>query len=156
MQSQQPFPSSSWRVFNCQSNDEIHQEEQVKVWGPSWHKLTLKQRDLVDKILSTNSSLMNSDSKSLFKPPEKQVSEATGLFLNPVTEAVWSLSIKDEKLTIDVPNFRFQLSPLSSTKFIPVDPLIKLEFEFETPSENQPCLMHIYAKGVKRASFQAL
>jgi len=111
---------------------------------------------LVNEILSPSLTPMSSDSKSLFDLSEKGISAATGLFLNPVTEAVWSLSIKDKKLTIDVPNFSFQLSPLNSTKFRPVDPSINLEFEFETPSQSHSCLMHIYAKGIKRASFQAL
>ncbi|MBV9388061.1 MAG: hypothetical protein JOZ78_16695 [Chroococcidiopsidaceae cyanobacterium CP_BM_ER_R8_30] len=98
---------------------------------------------------------MNSNS-SLFKLPDKEVLGATGLYHNPVTKAVWYLSIEDRRLTINVPNFSFQLSPLSAAKFRPVDPSINLEFEFETSNQGQPYLLHIYAKGIKRASFQAL
>ena len=156
MLNQQSFSSSSRGFLNSQSNGETSQEKQIELWGNSWQKLTPEQRELVDEILSDDVITMSSDSQSLCGLPEADVSDKTGLFVNPATQAVWTLSIRDQKLTIDVPNFSFQLSPSSSTKFLPVNPSIILEFEFEPPSQNHPCLMHIYAKGEKRASFEAL
>jgi len=91
-----------------------------------------------------------------FEFESKQEAETkTGFFRNPITGTVWELSIKDEKLMVDVPNFTFQVEPLSLTKFIPVNTLVKLEIEFEKHSQNQPLLMHLYAKGIKRATFEA-
>ncbi len=85
-----------------------------------------------------------------------EVSVYTGIFLNRATETVWSLFIQSSKLMVDVPNFSFQLSPLSPTIFRPVNPAINLEFEFEKSNQNDSFLMHIYAKGIKRATFDAL
>ena len=90
------------------------------------------------------------------KLPEQEVEAKTGLFRNPATGAVWKLSRQNEQLIIDVPNFSFQIAPLSETKFLPVPASIKLEIEFEKQGNNQPLLMHLYAKGIKRATFQIL
>ena len=155
MQSKQPFLSKVGKSFDCQLNDDTRQEEQIEFWGHSWQKLTPKQRQFIKEILNDNPITMNPNS-SLFELPGKEVLGATGLYRNPVTKAVWCLSIEDRRLTINVPNFSFQLSPLSATKFRPVDPSINLEFEFATHNQSPPCLLHIYAKGIKRASFQAL
>jgi hypothetical protein len=77
-------------------------------------------------------------------------------FLNPVTKAVWKLDIKDEKLIINVPNFSFQITPLSTSKFRPVNTSINIEIEFAKHEQNDILLMHLYAKGIKRATFEAL
>lgn len=73
-------------------------------------------------------------------------------FYNPVTKTTWQLSVRDENLIVDVPNFNFQLSPLSTNKFRPVNTEIDLDFEFE---QRDRCTMNIYAKGIKRATFEA-
>jgi len=90
-----------------------------------------------------------------FTESEQEIKAKTGIFLNPATGAMWEVFIKEGKLLIDVPNFSFQISPLSHTRFRPVHTQIDLEFEFE-PRQNQPLLLHIYAKGINRATFAAL
>jgi hypothetical protein len=77
-------------------------------------------------------------------------------FLNPVTKTVWKLDIKDEKLIVNVPNFKFEIAPLSQSKFRPVNPVLDIELEFEKHDQNELLLMHLYAKGIKRATFEAL
>ena len=84
-----------------------------------------------------------------------KVSDKTGIFHNSVTGTDWQLSIRDDKFMVDVPNFNFQLSPISENKFIPVSSEIALEFEFEQSESSDRWIMNIYAKGIKRATFEA-
>ena len=84
---------------------------------------------------------------------EQEVKAKTGVFINPKTGNAWELSIQNRKLIVEVPNFSFQLSPLSETKYRPVNTLIDLEIEFEKPSQQRSLRMHVYAKGIKRATF---
>lgn len=82
-----------------------------------------------------------------------QVEAKTGVFLNPKTGNTWELYIQDGELMIEVPNFSFQISPSSKTRFRPVNTMINLEIEFEKPSQHRDLCMHVYAKGIKRATF---
>jgi hypothetical protein len=84
---------------------------------------------------------------------EQDVKAKTGVFINPKTGNAWELSIQNRKLIVEVPNFSFELSPLSETKYRPVNTLINLEIEFEKPSQYRSLRMHVYAKGIKRATF---
>lgn len=94
-----------------------------------------------------------SDSSSLIELIDQELETKTGVFLNPKTGNAWELYIKDGELMVEVPNFSFQISPSSKTRFRPVNPLINLEIEFEKPSQHRPLHMHIYAKGIRRATF---
>lgn len=96
-----------------------------------------------------------SSSPKFIELPEIEVSALTGIYLNPATGAVWELFIQDGKLMVDVPNFSFQISPLSKTKFRPVNTQVNLEIEFEKHYQNNSLLMHLYAKGIKRANFES-
>ncbi|MBD2309360.1 hypothetical protein H6G17_28300 [Chroococcidiopsis sp. FACHB-1243] len=131
-----------------------NREDLREFWGHSWQKLTPKQRELVGKILRNPTSM--SPVSKFVELPEKEVSAKTGVFLNPVTEAVWELTVKEGKLIVAVPNFSFQISPFSPNKFIPVNTSIDLKIEFEKHGQNNPLLMHLYAKGIKRATFEPL
>ncbi len=96
------------------------------------------------------------DSKSI-ELSDFEVEVKTGTFLNPRTGSVWELYIKNRILTVNVPNFSFQLSPLSPAIFRPANPAVNLEFEFERPHPNHSWLMHVYAKAegaTKRAKMQ--
>ena len=94
-----------------------------------------------------------SNSSSLIELIDQELEAKTGVFLNPKTGNTWELYIQDGKLIIEVPNFSFQISPSSKTRFRPVDPLINLEIEFEKLSPHRALCMHIYAKGIRRATF---
>jgi type II secretory pathway component PulC len=101
---------------------------------------------------------MSNEDKTIFsfiKLPEQEIEGKTGVFLNPKTGHVWELSIKDGKLIVDVPNYSFQIAPLSNTKFTPLNSQVNIEFEFEKQGQNAPLLMHLYAKGIQRATFEA-
>lgn len=54
---------------------------------------------------------------------------------------------------VEVHNFSFQISPSSNTRFRPLNTLINLEIKFEKLSKDKTLCMHIYAKGIKRATF---
>ena len=97
-----------------------------------------------------------SSSPKFIKLSDQEVKAKTGVFLNRVTGSVWQLFLEDDKLMVMVPNLRFQISPLSQNIFIPANPLINIEFEFEKFQPNNPLFMHLYAKGIKRATFEAL
>lgn len=84
---------------------------------------------------------------------EQEVQAKTGVFLNPKTGNAWSLSIQDRQLIVEVPNFSFQIYPVSATKYRPVNTLVNLEMEFEKLSHHNSLRMHVYAKGRKRATF---
>ena len=97
-----------------------------------------------------------SSSPKFIKLSEQEVKAKTGVFLNRVTGSIWQLFLEDEKIMVMVPNLRFQICPLSPNIFIPVNTSINLEFEFEKSQPNNPLFMHLYAKGIKRATFEAL
>lgn len=96
-----------------------------------------------------------SNSSGFIELTDQELKAKTGSFCNPVTGTIWELSITEGKLLIQVPNFSFPISPLTKTKFRPVNIYMKIEFEFEK-LEPEHLLMHIYAKGVERATFAAL
>lgn len=93
---------------------------------------------------------------NLTKLPTNKILPKTGTFINSATGAVWKLLVRDGELTIDMPNFSFQISPVSGTRFKPVNTQINLELEFEKALSTNPLLLHIYAKGIKRATFEAI
>jgi hypothetical protein len=90
---------------------------------------------------------------SLIETIDRELEAKTGIFINPKTGNAWELYIQEEKLIIEVPNFSFQISPSSLNRFKPVDTLINLEIEFEKQVQTKALQMHIYAKGIKRATF---
>jgi hypothetical protein len=94
-----------------------------------------------------------SNSSSLIELIEQELEAKTGVFLNPKTGTSWELYIQDGELIVEVPNFSFQISPSSKTRFRPVNTLINLEIEFQKLSKHKSLCMHIYAKGIKRATF---
>ncbi|MES1024362.1 hypothetical protein ABN584_15845 [Gloeocapsa sp. BRSZ] len=98
---------------------------------------------------------MNSEFEFV-KSPHFVISGDAITFLNRATETAWQLYLDEGKLMIDVPNHSFQIFPNNLTRFRPVNSLIELEFEFEQSASNYPCFMHIYAKGIKRATFEAV
>lgn len=93
------------------------------------------------------------NSSSLIELLNQELEAKNSVFLNPQTGNAWSLYIQNGEIMVDVPNFSFQISPLSETKFRPVNTLINLEIEFEKPSQRNSLHMHIYVKGIKRATF---
>jgi hypothetical protein len=93
------------------------------------------------------------NSFSLIELIDRELEAKTGVFLNPKTGTAWELYIQEDKLLIEVPNFSFQISPSSPTRFKPVNTLINLEIEFEKPNRHNSLSMHIYAKTIKRATF---
>ena len=103
---------------------------------------------VMSNVESTTSSMIE-----LLKP---EIITRAMLLFNPATGGIWELSVQNGKIVIDVPHFSFQIASNSTSKFRPVNPLINLEFEFEKQQQRQPLLMHIYAKGIKRATFKAL
>ena len=90
---------------------------------------------------------------SLIELIDQELEAKTGVFLNSKTGNVGELYIQDRELIVKVPNFSFQISPSSKTRFRPVNTLINLEIEFEKLSYHRALSMHIYAKGIKRATF---
>ncbi|PSB31264.1 hypothetical protein [Chlorogloea sp. CCALA 695] len=94
-----------------------------------------------------------SKSSSLIELIDQELVTKTGFFLNPKTGSVWELSIQDGELILKVPRYIFQISPSSKSIFRPVNTLINLEIEFEKSNMFDFLHMHIYAKGIKRATF---
>ncbi len=76
------------------------------------------------------------------------------IFLNPQTGSVWELYVKNRKLQVNVPNFSFEVSPASVTRFRSINTQVNLEFEFEKLPLRNHLLLHVYAKGIKRATFE--
>lgn len=94
-----------------------------------------------------------SNSSSLVELIDQELEAKTGVFLNSKTGDAWELYIKNGEVMVGVPNFSFQISPSSKTRFRPVNTLINLEIEFEKQSQQRALSMHVYAKGIKRATF---
>jgi hypothetical protein len=120
----------------------------------SWQQFTLKLRELVSKIFSNPRPMI--PEFEFIEPFALEIEDKTGTFLNPRTGGIWELYVENRRITVKVPNFSFQLSPLSPTIFRPANPAVNLEFEFERPDPNHPWFMHVYAKGIKRATFETL
>ena len=93
------------------------------------------------------------NSSSVIELFNQELEAKTGIFLNPKTGNAWKLYMEEGELIVEVPNYSFQISPLSATKFRPVNTLVNLELEFEKPSQQGSLCMHLYAKGIKRATF---
>lgn len=93
------------------------------------------------------------NSSSVIELLNQEVNAKTGVFLNPKTGNAWLLYIQDGEVMVEVPNYSFQISPLSENKFRPVNTLVNLEIEFEKPSQHNRLRLHVYAKGRKRATF---
>jgi hypothetical protein len=93
------------------------------------------------------------NSSSVIELVNQELEDKTGVFLNPKTGNVWQLYMQNGELIVEVPNYSFQISPLSATKFRPVNTLVNLDLEFEKPSQQRSVRMHVYAKGIKRATF---
>lgn len=93
------------------------------------------------------------NSYNLIKLIDRELEAKTGVFINPRTGNAWEVYLQDGELFIEVPNFSFQISPSMSNRFRPVDTLINLEIEFEKPNQYSSLQMHVYAKGIKRATF---
>ena len=93
------------------------------------------------------------NSSSVIELVNQGIEAKTGVFLNPKTGNLWQLHIEEGELIVEVPNYSFQISPLSATKFRPVNTLVNLELEFEKPSQQRSLCLHVYAKGIKRATF---
>lgn len=94
-----------------------------------------------------------SNSSSLVEHVEQELADKTGIFFNLKTKSAWELNIQEGNLIVKVPNFSFQISPSSETRFRPVNTSIDLEIEFEKHSAYRYLHMHVYAKGIKRATF---
>jgi len=94
-----------------------------------------------------------SSSSSLIELIDQELEAKTGIFLNPKTGSAWKLYIQDGKLMVEVPNFSFQISRSSKTRFRPVNTLINLEIELEKQNQHRALCMRVYTKGIKRATF---
>lgn len=94
-----------------------------------------------------------SNLSSLVEIIDRELESKTGFFLNTKTGNAWELYVQDGELIVEVPNFSFQISPSSPTRFKPVNTSINLEIEFEKPTPPKSLQMHVYAKGIKRATF---
>lgn len=86
----------------------------------------------------------------------REVAANPSLFLNPVTGTTWEVGIKDGRLLVNVPNFSFQIFPSSTTRYRPVNTQVNLEIEFEGQGQKGPRFMHVYAFGIRRATFSQL
>jgi hypothetical protein len=125
-------------------------------WGEGWQKLNLDQKKLVSEIFHRPICLVIKLEDIEQMIDRVKIKPEPTLLINRKTDAVWTLAFRNEKLTIDVPNYSFQIHSFTPTQFKPDNPEIKLEIEFEKDYQSQNLLMHLYAKGVKRASFEAL
>ncbi len=76
------------------------------------------------------------------------------IFLNPQTGVAWKLYVQDRKLLVDIPNFSFEILPVNIIRFRPINTQVNLKFEFEKPPVRNHLLLHVYAKGIKRATFE--
>jgi hypothetical protein len=125
-------------------------------WGEGWQKLNLDQKKLVSEIFHRPICLVIKLENVEQLIDQMKVEPAPTLLINRATDAIWQMAFRQEKLAIDVPNYSFQINSFTPTKFKPVNPEIKLEIEFEKDYHSQNLLMHLYAKGIKRASFEAI
>ncbi|MDV2992332.1 MAG: hypothetical protein N4J56_001986 [Chroococcidiopsis sp. SAG 2025] len=125
-------------------------------WGNSWQKLTLEQKKLVSEVFHKPVCLtVKFISVENLIGNMKIEPEPTNL-INRKTGAIWVLTFKQKYLKIDVPNFSFQIYSCSPTQFKPIDPEMKIDIEFDEDYQSQNLLMHLYAKGIRRATFEAL
>lgn len=125
-------------------------------WGSGWQKLNLDQKKLVSEIFHKPVCLTIKFVQVENLLDNLKIEPETTSLINRKTGAIWSLALKQKRLTIDVPNFSFQIYSCSPSKFRPIDPEMKIDIEFDEDYQNQNLLMHLYAKGLKRATFEAL
>lgn len=133
-----------------------NENELLASWGEGWQKLNFDQKKLVSDVFHKPVCLtVKFDRVEKLIGNLKIAPEPTKL-INRKTGTIWLLSFRQRELTIDVPNFCFQIHSFSPTQFKPTDPEMRIEIEFEQENQQPNLLMHLYAKGEKRASFEAL
>lgn len=133
-----------------------NEHELLAAWGEGWQKLNIDQKKLVSEVFHRPVCLVIKLENVEQIIDQMKVELEPTLLINRTTDALWKLAFRQEKLVIDVPNYSFQINSFTPTKFKPANSEIKLEIEFEKDYHSQNLLMHLYAKGIKRASFEAL
>lgn len=128
----------------------------IASWGSGWQKLNLDQKKLVSEVFHKPVCLTIKFIHVENLIGDLKIEPEPTHLINRKTGAIWSLTFKQKHLTIDVPNFSFQIYSCSPTQFKPIDPEMKIEIEFDEDYQNQKLLMYLYAKGMKRATFEAL
>jgi len=133
-----------------------NENDLIASWGSGWQKLNLDQRKLVSEVFQKPVCLTVKFMRIENLLGNQKIEPEPTTLINRKTGAIWLLTFKQKQLTIDIPNFSFQIYSFSPTKFKPMHSKMKIEIEFDEDYQNQNLLMHLYAKGMKRATFETL
>lgn len=133
-----------------------NENDLIASWGSGWQKLDLDQKKLVSEIFHKPVCLTIKFIQVENLLGNQKIEPEPIFLINRKTSTIWSLAFKQKQLIIDVPNFSFSIYSFSSTKFKPANPEMIIEIEFDEDDRYQNLLMHLYAKGIKRATFEAL
>lgn len=133
-----------------------NENDLIASWGSGWQKLNLDQKKLVSEVFHKPVCLTIKFIQVENLLGNLKIEPEPITLINRKTSTIWSLAFKQNRLTINVPNFDFPIYSFTPTKFRPIDPDMKIEIEFDEDWQNQNLFMHLYAKGMKRATFEAV
>jgi CubicO group peptidase (beta-lactamase class C family) len=97
-----------------------------------------------------------SEKPKFVKLSEAELKEKTGAFYNKSQDRFLKVTLKEGKLFVDVFSFRFQIKPVSQTRFMAVEAPIDQEIEFEKQDEGKPMLLYMLREEGKPSTYEAV
>jgi hypothetical protein len=87
---------------------------------------------------------------------EAALKEKTGSFYNKSRDRFLKVTLKEGKLFVDVFIFKFEIKPISQTRFMAVEAPIEQAIEFEKQDEGKPMLLHMLREEGERSTYEAV
>jgi len=88
--------------------------------------------------------------------PETELREKAGAYRDPLTGAVWRLSLQAGGLATNAFGPPVQLAPLSATRFRSVAAPVEMEIEFHRPQSQQPWAMRVRVEGQPPSEYESV
>ena len=88
--------------------------------------------------------------------PAAELEDKAGFYRSIKSGVIWELAVKDGKLFIEIFGLSIALAPASSTRFLAVDFIYRVELEFETPDADAAAQVSVRIEDDKPDVFQRL
>jgi len=84
----------------------------------------------------------------------QDLKDKIGTFRDPKTGTICEVSLKDDKLTVNLFDTDFQIAPLTKTHFKSVGALFDTDVRFERQQQNEPLLMRVKVEGERPVTYE--
>ena len=75
---------------------------------------------------------------AFIKLSEAELKEKEGTYYNKKRDSVWKIYLEEGKLMVNTSTFRFQISPISQSRFLAIEAPVEMEIEFVRESPEEP------------------